>query len=185
MKLILSRKGFDSTYGGVPSPIERAEPSLHVIFGWLQVGAALHPTCDSGSVPRWAAEHPHVQQAESMAANNTLYIAARCLNLPGMRRAIAGAGVFDRHAAVLTLTAPGPRRSLWRLPRWMYPRAGKPPLSYHSDNRRWKRDATGCYLQTVGRGQEFGLDCDFYPEAIGWLGDIFAAAGSNQPLDSR
>jgi hypothetical protein len=152
---------------------ERNAPDLHVIFGWLQVGRVLHPTIDRGSVPHWAAEHPHVRRARSMSANNTLYVASRELRLPSVAGPISGAGVFTRPSPVLTLTAEAQGRSLWRLPRWFYPTPGKPPLTYHSDARRWRLDSTGCYLQTVGRGQEFVLDCNSYPEAFDWLRDIF------------
>jgi hypothetical protein len=109
-----------------------------------------------------------------MAANNTLYVASRDLRLPSVTRPIPGAGVFARASSVLTLTAEARSRSLWRLPRWFYPTLGKPALSYHSDARRWRRDRTGCYLQTVGRGQEFVLDCDAFPEAFDWLREILS-----------
>jgi hypothetical protein len=162
---------------------DRAQPGHHVIFGWLQVGEILYPTNDPSSIPSWAAGHPHVQHAAWMVANNTVYVAARQLHFDGVASDLAGAGVFPTHTPALMLTAPGKRRSLWRLPRWMYPSAGKPPLSYHSDRRRWKRDATGCFLQTVGRGQEFVLDCERYPEAHGWLADLFANMGSRSAVE--
>jgi hypothetical protein len=76
--------------------IDRAAPNLHVIFGWLQVGRMLHPTTEDGSVPHWAAEHPHVRRARNMAANNTLYVASKQLELPAVAGPIPGAGVFDR-----------------------------------------------------------------------------------------
>ncbi len=156
--------------------IDRTAPDLHVICGWLQVGRMLHPTTATTSVPRWAAEHPHVRRAQSMSANNTLYVASKNLEVPSVAGPIPGAGVFDHISSVLTLTAQGQTRSLWRLPRWFYPTPGKPPLSFHSDARRWRYDSTGCYLRTVGRGQEFVLDCDYFPEANAWVRDIFLDA---------
>ena len=45
--------------------------------------------------------------------------------------------------------------SNWRLQRWFYPDGNKPPLTYHPDRKRWRRDANHAYLQSVGRGQEF------------------------------
>jgi hypothetical protein len=37
-------------------------------------------------------------------------------------------------------------------------------------------DGDSVYLRTVGRGQEFVLDCDHYPESEGWLAGLFGAA---------
>jgi hypothetical protein len=152
---------------------ERFAPNVHVIFGWLQVGRNLYPTTELLRVPRWAAEHPHVRRAWSMSANNTLYVASRELILPAVAGPLPGGGVFERVSPLLTLTAKAGSRSLWRLPRWFYPVPGRPPLSYHSDAARWKRDLAGCSLRSVGRGQEFVLDCDHYPEAFAWLRDLF------------
>ena len=148
---------------------DRAAPNLHVIFGWLQVDRMLLPTAEGGSIPRWADDHPHVRRAESMGANNTLYVASRQLELAGLPGSISGAGVFDKGSTVRTLTAEAKSRSVWRLPPWFYPAPGKPPLSFHGDARRWQSDSTGCYLHTVGRGQEFVLDCEHYPAADAWL----------------
>jgi hypothetical protein len=153
---------------------DRTAPDLHVMFGWLQVGCMLHPTSEPGSIPRWAAEHPHVLRARSMAVNNTLYVASRTLRLPTVPGSISGGGVFPRLSPVLTLTAPAQSRSLWRLPGWFHPCEGRSALSYHSDPRRWGRDRANCYVQSVGRGQEFVLDCDHFPEAFEWLRDLFA-----------
>ena len=152
---------------------DRAARHLHVIFGWLQVGRMLHPTTESSSVPRWATAHPHVRRAREMSENNTLYVASRNLALPSVARPIPGAGVFDQLSPVLTLTAEARSRSVWQLPRWFLPTPGKPALSFHSDARRWNLEAAGCSVRTVGRGQEFVLDCDYYPEAFDWLRDIF------------
>ena len=68
--------------------------------------------------------------------------------------------------------------SNWRLQRWFYPDGNKPPLTYHPDRKRWRRDAHHAYLQSVGRGQEFVLDLAHYPEAIEWLSDLVSSLGS-------
>ena len=149
-------------------------PHLHVIFGWLQVGRILKPTVNERGVPKWATAHPHVDGAKQKGENNTIYVAAQQLRLPGLRRKIPGGGIFSRFTPPLRLTAEGERRSVWRLPRWFYPAKKKPALTHHSDLGRWKRDPTGVLLQTVSKGQEFVLDCNYYPEAITWLHDIFA-----------
>jgi Nucleotide modification associated domain 3 len=65
--------------------------------------------------------------------------------------------------------------STWQLPRWFAP-CGRPALSYHSKAARWTDCATSTRLQSVGRGQEFVLDVDEYPEARAWLRSIFHAA---------
>lgn len=67
-------------------------------------------------------------------------------------------------------------RRNWRLPPWMYPFPNKPPLTYHEDKKRWKKDRRGVLLKTVDIGQEFVLDADYYPSAHQWLADLFRAA---------
>jgi len=155
---------------------DERSPQLHVIFGWLQVGRVLKPARQGGSVPAWAADHPHVAGAERRASNNALYVARHRLWLPGLKKTRPGAGVFPRLSPLLRLSAGGRNRGIWRLPRWFFPREGRPPLSYHADPARWARDTSGVLLKTVGRGQEFVLDCDSYPEAGAWLIDIFTHA---------
>jgi hypothetical protein len=152
---------------------DRDAPDWHVLFGWLQVADVLHPNTNRRSVPPWAAEHPHVRRAASMSVENTVYVASERLELPGVTGQIPGAGVFERFWPGLRLTGEGQRRSVWRLPRWFYPTPGKRGLSYHADTRRWSLDEAGCCLRTVGRGQEFVLDCDEFPESIGWLREMF------------
>ena len=96
---------------------------------------------------------------------------------------IAGWGVFPRFDQRLVLTDPnGAGVSNWRLPPWFYPDGNKPPLTYHPDRKRWRRDADRAYhayLQSVGRGQEFVLNLAHYPEAVEWLADLVDDLGSN------
>lgn len=152
---------------------------IHCLFGWLQVGALFHPGMDGTVPPTWTSEHPHVRDAGyycSDANNNTLYVASQRLSLPGLGRSVAGGGVFPQFTGNLQLTAPGHQRSLWRLPDFFYPTRGVPPLSYHVDLRRWRRDKKGVLLRTVGRGQEFVLDCAYYPKALDWIKEILKGA---------
>ena len=151
-------------------------PDLHVIFGWLQIEETMQPIVDADSIPAWTSEHPHVRSAPRMAKNNTLYFGCRWLELPGVAGRISGCGVFDTHVPILTLTAEAQNRSDWQLPPWFSPTPGRPPLSFHADPRRWESEKTYCRLKTVGRGQEFVLDCDYYPEAFGWLQHLFSNA---------
>ena len=62
--------------------------------------------------------------------------------------------MFPKFDQRLVLTDPNGRGvSQWRLPRWFYPDGNKPPLTYHPDRRRWRRDADHAYLRSVGRGR--------------------------------
>jgi hypothetical protein len=154
-------------------------PDLHCLFGWLQVGDVFHPAMDGSEPPAWAADHPHVRYSAYYGCettNNTLYVASEKLRLPGLDRAIAGGGVFDHFAPRLQLTDTGQQRSTWRLPAAFYPTDGAPPLSYHSSMSRWTEAGDQVFLQLVARGQEFVLDCDFYPGVYAWLGEVFSEA---------
>jgi len=150
-------------------------PDLHVIFGWLQVDRRV-PAAGWPEYAPWAAGHPHCDRP-GPRARDSLYLARAELRLPGHAARLAGAGVFPRYVQALRLTAPGARRSLWRLPLWFHPSAGAPGLSYHTGPARWQAAAGHALLQTVGRGQEFVLDCDGYPAAIPWAAALIRAHG--------
>ena len=71
------------------------------------------------------------------------------------------------------LTSPDERlRTQWRLPSLFDPLRTSDPLSYHSDGERWHATDTHMRLSTVGRGQEFVLDADVYPEALAWFNEM-------------
>lgn len=169
----------------------RDAPKLHVIFGWLQVGEVIHVTDKVGRVIRatdsvvdefpWAAGHPHLA-APDRYKNNTLYFASD--RLSSIDIDTSGAGTFDwiRPELILTETDSYMTQtdsykncSVWRLPRWFEPR-GRPLLSYHGNPARWTDCGISIRLQSVGRGQEFVLNLDQYPEAHVWLRSIFRAA---------
>ena len=100
---------------------------------------------------------------------NTLYIASETLHL-GDGQIAPGAGHFLSSHEGLVLTNPnGSRVTDWRLPRCFYPDKGKRPLTYHHNPDRWKHGKKYTYLQSVGRGQEFVLDLDQYPDVTDWL----------------
>jgi hypothetical protein len=150
----------------------RSAPKLHVIFGWLQVGRIARATNGLVAEIPWANGHPHLA-APDRYKNNTLYFASDRLTSLGINA--SGAGTFDRIRPELTLTETGSNCSAWQLPRWFEPRE-RPPLTYHGAPARWTDCGTSTRLRSVGRGQEFVLDLDEYPEARGWLRSIFRAA---------
>jgi hypothetical protein len=153
----------------------RLSPHMHVLFGWLQIGEVFRPQDDE--MPPWTADHPHVVQPDR--PSNTLYIAAEHLTLGGKRLPLPGAGIFPRYRDELRLTTPGQTRSVWSLPSWFAPRAGRLPLSGHSKAERWAIGKDRLQLRSVGRGQEFVLDMGAYPEAMTWVRDIITAGTSS------
>jgi hypothetical protein len=150
----------------------RDAPKLHVIFGWLQVGRVSRATNELRTEIPWANGHPHLAEPERYK-NNTLYFASDRLSSIGLKT--RGAGTFDRIRPELMLTETDSNCSVWQLPRWFDP-AGRPALSYHSKPARWTDCDDSMRLQSVGRGQEFVLDVEQYPEARAWLRSIFRAA---------
>lgn len=156
----------------------RDAPDLHVLFGWLQIERRVSVARREG-IPDWARYHPHCRRAQ-LSTLDSLYIAAEKLNLPevSMKVRAAGAGVFRRYRPSLCLTNTDPYRSrrLWRLPEWMYPTEGKTPLTYHARQEAWGRESGYTLLRTAGRGQEFVLDCEEYPQAVEWAGSVIGEA---------
>ena len=154
---------------------------VHLIFGWLQVGEVWGWFNADPVLPKWANDHAHVRGERDGFCNlrkpvDAVFIARRRLELPGLRTRLPGGGVFTEFHNKLLLTGPGETRSNWRLPAWMYPFPDKPPLSHHTDKQRWGRGGRWATLKTVGYGQEFVLDTDYYPRASEWLAELFRAA---------
>jgi hypothetical protein len=150
----------------------RDAQKLHVIFGWLQVGKIVRATNGLVAEIPWADGHPHVDAPERYK-NNTLYFSSDRLSSISLNT--RGAGTFDRIRRELILTKTDSNCSVWQLPRW-FNQAERTPLSYHANPARWTDCSTSTRLQSVGRGQEFVLDVEQYPEARGWLRSIFRAA---------
>jgi len=143
---------------------------MHVIFGWLQPGRIMEPG-DKSTAPRWAQYHPHFDYGGD---GGLIFAAAQRLSLPGLDADIPGGGMFKRFDPMMRLTAPGSaRRSHWLLPRWMKPAPGQPPLTYHHRPERWRECDDGVILESVGRGQEFVLHAEHYPESGRWLARFF------------
>jgi len=159
-------------------------PHLHVIFGWLQVGAVLAVEPQTPSRLPWAAYHPHLAR-NPRRKHNILYVSASELEIEGIALGLPGAGLFPKFDRRLCLTAPGRLRSIWRLPSWFYPAPGRRPLSFHENLRRWTNRCDHVLLRSVSRGQEFILHCEDYPEAKRWLGEIFTLARSSHSDNER
>ena len=148
---------------------------IHVLWGWLQV-AEIQPVDVIRNNPtyQWTTYHSHFAKAGD--PRNTLYIAANELDLVLDTLSTPGFGVFPTLREDLVLTNPDGTTSQWRLPRWFYPVNGRRPLTYHGDPNRWECDHRHAYLDTVGRGQEFVLHTDDYPEASDWASNLIAQA---------
>lgn len=150
----------------------RGAPDVHVLFGWLQVEKRIC-TDSPCNIPGWASDHPHYAWV-LVEPLNSLYLSTERLELPGLKLNTPGAGAFTTYRDMLCLTAPGRLRTVWRLRSWFYPKGKSSALSYHGDISRWTSDGHHALLQSVGRGQEFVLDCDEYPEALDWLSEMFS-----------
>jgi hypothetical protein len=161
----------------------RSARDLHVLFGWLQVGEVVRLPDGPEEALRarpWLAGHPHLSYGPD--PRNAVYVASDSLALPGFETpGVPGGGLFRTLRPELVLTAEEqPKRSVWSVPGWMEP-AGRPALSHHESPDRWTRDGARSLLSTVGRGQEFVLDCDAYPEAFGWAASLIAGVPALEP----
>jgi hypothetical protein len=137
---------------------------IHVIYGWLQVGAIVSCNDPGLSDIPWARYHPHFR-----CRDGTAYISSKTLCLGHVSDGIAGGGHFTRYRDSLRLTAPdSEHRKVWQLPRWFYPRDGCFPLTYHRDKTSFSRRGNYSIMRSAARGQEFVLDSGDYPEAVSW-----------------
>lgn len=171
-------------YFGLFRPVEqiasvwrfiRGSKPLHILFGWLQIADRI-PVSAWPTSQSWALYHPHF--CREPQPSNVIYVSTERLVLPsGKTSAFAGAGTFPRFSENLRLTAPdSDRPSQWLLPPWFCPDGRSSCLSYHGDPARWKKVDGGVLLSSVPRGQEFVLDCDHFPEALGWLKGMLNSA---------
>jgi hypothetical protein len=151
------------------------ERSLHIIFGWLQVGRILDVVPDSfPQVLReypWLQQHPHILNASVYRnRHNTIYIASDILEIknPNVNLGVWGSGTFSCFNPSLQLTNPGQHlMSVWRLPPLT------PPANYAN---QWIDNGDhGIFKSNVGRVQEFVFEVsDSQKEkAIAWLKSLF------------
>jgi len=147
---------------------------LHVLFGWLQIGKVIRvlDARQALSDRPWLKGHPHTERLDGYSVNNTIYAASSRLTLSSGCE-LPGGGTFNRFDPVRCLTAPGATRSLWSLPSVLKPVEGRPSLTYHGNLARWRSLEDRVLLQSVGKGQEFVLDCDQYPGVEQWLISLF------------
>lgn len=144
---------------------------LHVLFGWLQVGDVLRP---GDRIPPWLQSHPHALDPPLAPRPNNIYVASPALTIAGVDPGLPGGGIFSRYLPVLQLTDPdAPSRSTWRVPKWF---TGTPALTYHANPRRWAVREGHATLETVGRGQEFVLDCSDRSGSRDWIAELFQHA---------
>ena len=154
----------------------RDAPSLHRLFGWLQIGEILQIGEDvqraRSKLPRLR-RHPHLWGYWD--DDNTVYVARDELLLAGAQGGTAGAGLFGPDpGGRLVLTAAGARtRSEWRLPAAFKPGETHPGLSYHRDPKRWSKTSGQTRVRAVARGQEFVLDANGREEAVAWAASLW------------
>lgn len=149
------------------------DAGVHAVFGWLQVAEVLDLSDGGPGALRhhpWLKEHPHLNRGQERG--NTVFVGAEELVLGGRRTSLPGYGCLPRLTERSTLTCPGCSRSRWKLPGWFLPPEGRPTLTYHADRARWVESDGSALLSTVGRGQEFVLDCEGRPEAEAWIGSL-------------
>jgi len=149
---------------------------IHVIFGWLQIDKILKvdEILKNKNHYKWALSHPHLQDREKAFSKNTTYVGKDKLNLDGLNKDIPGAGYFKKFDKSLQLTDNNSDKvSYWNLPNFFYPERDRKLLTYHKNMSRWEKHNDYVLLKTVGRGQEFVLDTNYYPKTIGWTKDIF------------
>jgi hypothetical protein len=158
----------------------RDSKPMHALFGWLQIGFRIIVS-EWPATERWAHYHPHFMREKD--PRNVLYVSRDWLTIPGCKtKDIPAAGTFESISQQLILTAPeSTNPSRWLLPEWFHPGSRPSALSYHKAHSRWSRDERGTVLSSAGRGQEFVLDCDDYPEALGWLQGLFKISSTMTP----
>ena len=149
-------------------------PDIHVLFGWLQVDRVVS-AADTSALPAWGRYHPHATR-KTHPSKDVIYVSAAQATIDGRDVGVHGAGVFGDFSPRLQLTEPGQTRSVWRLPQWLDPRGRDSALSYHTSPGRWETTGGHARLRTVGRGQEFVLDTEDYPEALLWISRLLGGS---------
>jgi len=132
---------------------EKDTNGRHIIYGWLTVEDVFEVgKQELATHLQFLAEHAHTKFVKTEP--NRIYIGSK-----------GGAGVFPKLAPELVLTKPGcEKRSIWKLPPAFGSVYERPMLTYHKNKeKRWYKENDDICLKTVGRGQEFVLDCEEHP----------------------
>jgi len=121
---------------------KKGSPDLHVIYGYLQVGAVY---TYSTPLPAFAALHPHAAPAYQQIKSNCIYVAGDTLSF---NHKLPGAQTLAYHPG-LVLTKEGMSRSRWQLPHFFK----NVRMTYHNHNS-FKEN----YFQSRAKGQEFIIE---------------------------
>lgn len=154
---------------------KRNSPDLHLIYGWLFVEDVVPVYGNEKNILEkysWLKYHPHLPSINDV--QNTIYVGSQTLPSE-INENKSGYGVFDKIRDIQVLTDTSQKkRSVWKLPICFYPSDNKPPLSYHTKKERWIiKSNEWVTLNSVGRGQEFVLDTEYYPNIDKWLIELF------------
>ncbi len=153
----------------------RGAPSIHCIFGWLQVESVLTVMPGDGlpTNKKWLADHPHVVFSDEFPKGSDIYVAKKELEIDGIPPGIPGGGAFHRYRENLRLTAPDAvGRSEWLLPSWFVNKEGGSILSYNTRPENWSLRSDGAVLRAAAKGQEFVFDGAGLPQIEKWVHDL-------------
>ncbi|HPT73058.1 MAG TPA: hypothetical protein PLE74_12350 [Candidatus Cloacimonadota bacterium] len=143
---------------------DKSEKDIHILFGYFCIGEIVDLGKPIPSEYSWVKYHPHIH---SMKTPNNIFIASKTFKINNTR--FDGAKVFDNYSEKLRLSIYNNTKRVWKLPKWFYPfDHGRPPLTYHLKQARWRLNEDYTELQSADKGQEFVLDVDFYPEWEKW-----------------
>jgi len=149
---------------------DKSQQDVHILFGYFCIGDIVDLNKPIPSEYQWIKYHPHFQSAETP---NNIFIASKKFTINNTK--FDGAKVFDKYSDKLRLSVYDKTKKYWKLPKWFYPfLSGKPPLTYHLDKDRWLLYDDYTVLQSVDIGQEFVLNCDFYPEWEKWVIELLS-----------
>jgi hypothetical protein len=143
---------------------------IHIIWGWLQIGSIISIDASKNDSFLWAKYHPHFHMNSDNS--NTAYISKNQLEIHHSNKTFPGSGVFLKYSKTLQLTSDGKSSSCWDLNSCFYPENIENALSYHRSISKWKKKDHSVELKTVGRGQEFVLDCLYYKGVENWFIDL-------------
>ncbi|MEI7726890.1 MAG: hypothetical protein WCK09_17405 [Bacteroidota bacterium] len=149
---------------------DKTEKDIHILFGYFSIGDIVDLKLEIPPESQWISYHSHNYITKTP---NNIFVGSKALTING--KTFSGAKVFDGYSEKLRLSTHGKNKSIWKLPNWFYPfDTNRPPLTFHPDKDRWSLCDGYVELHTVGRGQEFVLDADLYPEWKKWVLNILS-----------